>query len=219
MKTQKISRALKAAAEYFMTGAGLVSLVIGFVALAIFIPPFVSVPIILVVGGVCAIVGGRRKWTQLKEREARQVILDLQRQEVKVKHEETLVLSRNLDKRMIEIAEAERKIQLKLEEHMELEQKHEMEHKQARERQQLDCQRVESGRERAPETPGAYPPMTASQPRHSQGSHRPQVTIRISNLPTFFMVNNASGRNSPANLAEAHPEPGTDTRSRSHVYP
>jgi hypothetical protein len=221
MKKKKIFRALRAAVEYFSTSAGVVSLIIGFIALAVVVPPFISIPIILVVGGVCAYVGGRRQWNLMKEREEKADVLDLEQQEVKREHDEALALNRNLDKRMAEIAEAEQKIQLKLDQHLELEYKHEIEHKQALERQLQECQQ----RERASETLIPYPhaipsqSLTVSQQYHS--AHRPQVTIRISNLPTFFMVDNGGGRNSPAHFAELQPqsEPVSELRSKSNVCP
>jgi hypothetical protein len=219
MKKQKIFHAMKAAAEYFSTGAGLVSLIIGFIALAIVIPPFISIPIIVVVGGVCAYVGGRRQWNQMKEQEDRAGILDLERQEVKREHDETMTLHRNLDKRMAEIAEAEQKIQRKLDEHLELEYKHEIEHQQALDRQLQACQQREL--EKASETLVASPSQSLTVSQDYNSAQRPQVTIRISNMPTFFMVDNGSGRNSPARLAQAQPEVEAvaESRRKSHVCP
>ena len=189
MKKRKILEALKAATKYFTTGAGAVSLVIGLVALAVVIPPFISIPIIVAVGVGFAYYGARREWNHLDEKEAKEDVLELDRLKVKREQDEMLVISRNLDKRMGEIAEAERKIHLKLEEHVEFEHKHELQKKLELERQQHDAALV-------PETPVHYrhavSAQSVSHTREHSTTYRPQVTIRINNLPTFFTVDHHS---------------------------
>jgi hypothetical protein len=214
---KKILEALKAAAKYFSTAAGAVSLVIGLVTLAVIVPPFISIPIIVLIGAGFAYLGARRAWNQFEEEDSAKNLLDLERQAVKNEQNEMLGISRNLDKRMTEIAEAERKIHTKLEqaefEHkQEVELKHELEHKLELERKfeleyrhelerqhhQQQAAMIQSG----PETPVSYkhtiPSHAVSVSREHHASCRPQVTIRINNLPTFFSVDHHSERSSPS---------------------
>jgi hypothetical protein len=189
MKKRKILEALKAAAKYFTTGAGAVSLVIGLLALAVIVPPFISIPIIVVVGLGFAYYGAQREWNNLDANEAKEDAQELERLQVKREQDEVLVISRNLDKRVGEIVDAERKIQLRLEEHAEHEQKHERELKLELERQQHDAALV-------PETQvsskHSMPQQSVAHTREHHTAYRQQVTIRINNLPTFFTVDHHS---------------------------
>ncbi len=185
MNMKKITHLLKTAAAYFSTSAGTVSLIIGLVALAVVVPPFVSIPLIGGIGLACAAVGAYRAWSHMDD-------VDTKAQRLEEEKEEVLSIGRNLDKRMAEIAEAEHKIEVKLDQHVEADQKHEHE-----------PSHMEPPVMHEDDTEDSYTETVVMPAKVSSHSpHYPNVTIRIRNMPTFFTVDHHPGAH-PADWREA----------------
>lgn len=192
MKVQKILQILKTAAKYFSTAAGAASLVIGLIALAVVVPPFVSIPVIAGIGLGAAYIGGRRKQRKIDEALAKEVMDELTRQAEKKEQKELLGLGRNLDRNVAEIAAVEHKIEERLAEQLVLEQKleHELERQQCRPVDVLPHPAVQQSVVSEVVQAVSKPQLVEAIPVEQAAQGRSRVMIRISNLPTFFAQGN-----------------------------
>jgi hypothetical protein len=238
MTMQNAVRILKAGIQYFTSTTGAIFFVITLIGLAVVVPPLITIPIVIGLGVGIAAIGAWRKNKEIKEEEAALVLKNEEHSEEIKGKGELLDINREMNHAMVRIAEAEAKIadseskiEAKLTEHLEL--GHEI-----LKRASPAVHNRHIGPETLKRTspaihhrhvsaellkrtsPAINNRQVDSHHHHTSsstyldiqpgGQRGGNVTIKISNMPSFFARNN---ENSPSNLS-----PSTSTPEDISVY-